>query len=217
MKPYYKSFLLLLGVCGVVTVANAQAGLDAYFGVGTMTADSTGQSIDTFGTGQTYPANTPGFYNTPKLTGAFGKAGADFMFMPHFGIGGETDFRFSQGPYAGLTYRPTFYDFYGIYRPTNRFRRVVPELVGGLGGVNVKFYYPQSACDAFAGCSTSTTLVESSNHFQVRMGAGLAVYPTPHIFFRPQIDAHYVNNFSQFGSNWVPEYSVSIGYSFGER
>ncbi len=217
MKVFRNSISLLAAICFGITAANAQSGLDVYFGAGTMRADSTGQSIDTFGTGAAYPANTPGFFNTPRLGGAFGKAGADFMFTPHFGVGGEADFRFAQGAYAGLNYRPTFYDFYGIYEPVTRFKRVVPELIGGLGGANLKFYYPQSSCDAFAGCTSSNSFLESSNHFQVRVGAGLAFYATPHIFVRPQIDAHYVDNFSQFGNNWVPEYSVSVGYRFGEH
>ena len=217
MRVFRSSFLLLAAMCFGISAANAQSGLDAYFGVSTMSADSTGASIDTFNTGNVAAANTPGFYNTPKLTGAFGKAGAEFMFTPHFGAGADADFRFSQGPYAGLNYRPTFYDFYGIYEPTKRFKRVVPELIGGLGAVNVKFYYPQSSCDAFAGCTSSNSFLESANHFQVRMGAGLSFYATPHIFFRPEINAHYVDNFTQFGSNWVPEYGASIGYRFGER
>jgi hypothetical protein len=217
LNSCFKSVLAIVGFCGTLAAASAPAGLDAYFGVGTMTGDSTGASIDTFGTGQTYPANTAEFFNTPRLTGAFGKVGATFQFSQHFGVGAETSWRFSQGDYAGLNYRPTFWDVYGVYRPTNRFKRVVPELLGGLGGVNVKFFDPQSYCNAFTGCSTSSTFIDSANHFQVRMGAGLALYATPHIFFRPQVDAHYINNFSQFGTNWVPEYSVAIGYRFGER
>jgi hypothetical protein len=203
------SSVLVFSLLGFGALANAQNGLDAYFGVGTSTADSNGQQIDTFSDGT--------LFGTPKLTGAFGKAGADLMFTPHFGVGGEADFRFTQGAYAGLKYRPVFYDIYGIYEPTHRFRRVVPQFVAGLGGANLKFFYPQSFCDSFAGCSSSNTFIESSNHLQVRLGAGIAFYATPHIFFRPQIDAHYVNNFFQFGSNWVPQYSVSIGYRFGEH
>jgi Outer membrane protein beta-barrel domain len=217
MKMFRNSFLLLAALCFGITAANAQSGLDVYFGAGTMSADSSGKSIDTFGTGQSFPANTAGLYNTPRLGGLFGKAGADFMFTPHFGVGGEADFRFTQGAYAGLTYRPTFYDFYGIYQPTTRFKRVVPVLIGGLGAANLKFYDSQSFCNAFTGCSSSSNSLDSSNHFQVRVGAGLALYATPHIFVRPQVDAHYVNNFFQFGSNWVPEYSVSVGYRFGEH
>lgn len=187
-------------------------GQSAYFGVGTMTDSSSGTSIDTFGTGNPF--------NTPKLGGTFGKAGADIMITPHFGVGGEADFRFAQGSYAGLGYRPTFYDFNGIWEPTaHRLKRIVPEIQAGVGGVNLKFYAPSATfCDQFAGCSTtSSTFLESSNHFQVHLAAGLRLYATPHVFFQPQVDAHYVNNFFQFGSNWVPEYSASVGWSFGER
>lgn len=216
MKYLRNSIFLLVGLCSTGMLSKAQNGLDVYFGVGTMTDSSNGTSIDTFNTGNVGPANTAGYYNTPKLTGAFGKVGADFMFTPHFGAGGEADFRFSQGDYAGLNYRPTFYDFYGIWQPVHR-GRVVPEFVVGLGAANLKYYYPSSYCDAFAGCSSSNTYLESSNHFQVHMGFGVSIYATQHVFFRPQVDAHYVNNLYQFGSNWVPEYSVSVGYRFGEH
>jgi hypothetical protein len=37
------------------------------------------------------------------------------------------------------------------------------------------------------------------------------------VFIRPQIDIHYVTNFTQFGRNAVPEATVWLGYSFGER
>ena len=197
-------------------LSHAQRSLDVYFGVGTMQDSSNSTSVDTFNTGNVGPANTAGYYNTPRLTGAFGKAGADLMVTPHFGVGGEADFRFSQGNYAGLKYRPTFYDFYGIWQPIHR-GRVVPELVAGIGAANLRFFYPSSYCDAFAGCSTSNSYLESSNHFQTHLGVGVSLYATQHIFIRPQVDAHFVNNFYQFGSGWIPEYSVSVGYRFGEH
>ena len=215
MKYLTSSIFLLAGLCSTGMLSKAQ-GLDVYFGVGTMRDSSNGTSIDTFNTGNVGPANTAGYYNTPKLTGAFGKAGADFLITPHFGVGAEADFRFSQGDYAGLNYRPTLYDFYGIWQPIHR-GRIVPELVGGLGAANLKYYYPQSYCDAFAGCSSSNTFLESSNHLQVHLGVAVSIYATQHIFIRPQVDAHFVNNFYQFGSDWVPEYSVSVGYRFGEH
>ncbi len=65
-------------------------------------------------------------------------------------------------------------------------------------------------------CSSSTYLV-SSNHFQVHFSAGLRVYIKGGIFIRPQFDIHYVNNFYQFGSGWVPEYGAVIGYTFGRQ
>ena len=176
-----------------------------------MSAPSSNSLIDTFSTGNPF--------TTPSLGGAFGKAGAGLMITPYFGIGAETDFRFSQGAYAGVTYRPTFYDVNAIWMPTaRRFKHVVPEIEGGLGGVNLRYYSPsQSYCSPFTGCSSSNYLFDSSNHLAVHISAGVRFYMTPHVFIRPQVDARYVNNFFQFGSNWVPEYGASIGYSFGER
>lgn len=197
---------VLLAVCLSAGLASAQS---VYFGVGTTHLSSNGQTIDTFGTGNPF--------STPSMTGAFGKVGGDLMITPHFGIGAETDFRFSQGAYAGLTYRPIFYDFNAIYTPFRASKRIVPEFQGGLGAVNTRFFYSSQSCDAFAGCSNSNQFVEGSNHFQVHMAAALRFYVTPHFFIKPQVDAHYVNNFFQFGSNWVPEYSASIGWRFGER
>ncbi|MBV9760690.1 MAG: hypothetical protein JO340_09005 [Acidobacteriaceae bacterium] len=211
MKLLRTALPLALAFCLVGVKARAQSGPDVYFGVGTMTDTSSGSPIDTFSTGNPF--------TSPKLGGTFGKAGADWMITPYLGIGGEADFRFSQGSYAGLTYRPTFYDFNAIFAPTaHRFKRIVPELQAGLGGVNLRFYSPSTTyCDQFAGCSSSNYSLESSNHFQVHLAGDIRFYATRHLFIQPQVDAHYVNNFFQFGNNWVPEYSASVGWSFGER
>ena len=209
MKFVHLAAPLVFALCFSNQLARAQANVDVFFGVGTAQASSSGQLVDTFGTGN--------YLSTPHLGGTFGKVGADLMLTPHFGINGEADLRFSQSNYAGLNYRPVFYDFNAIYTPVKAFKRIVPQFQAGLGAVSLKFYYPQQYCDAFAGCSSSNTYLESSNHFQVHLGAGLRFYATHHIFFQPQIDAHYVNNFFQFGSNWVPEYSASVGWSFGSH
>ncbi|MBV9765749.1 MAG: outer membrane beta-barrel protein [Acidobacteriaceae bacterium] len=210
MKLIRSILPVISALCLCAPFANAQS-VDAYFGVGTMTDSSSKTSIDTFGTGNPF--------TSPRLGGTFGKAGADVMLTPHFGVNGDVDFRFAQGAYSGLTYRPMFYDFNAIWAPTGRsLKRVVPEIQAGLGAVNLKFFSPSASfCDAFAGCSSSNSYLESSNHFQVHLAAGLRLYATQHLFFQPQVDAHYVNNLFQFGSNWVPEYSASVGWSFGER
>ena len=197
---------LVFALCLSPQFARAQADLDAHFGVGTAQASSSGQLLDTFGTGN--------YLSTPKLGGTFGKVGADILLTRHLGVGAEADFRFAQGGYAGLNYRPVFYDFNAIYTPLRSDKRIVPEFQAGLGAVNLKFYYPQRYCDAFAGCSSSNSYLESSNHFQVHLAAGVRFYVTSHLYVEPQVDAHYVNNFFQFGTNWVPEYSGSIGWSF---
>jgi hypothetical protein len=200
---------LALALCATAAFANAQ-GLDVFFGAGTAIAPSSNQSIDTFGTGNPF--------TTPRMGGTFGKAGVDYFFKPQFGISAETDFRFSQGAYTGLSYRPTYYDFNGVWKPTaSMFHHIQPIIQAGLGGMNVRFYQTGSYCDSFTGCTSSTSFLESSNHFQVHMAAGLRVYATHHLFVQPQVDAHYVNNLFQFGSNWVPEYGASVGWSFGER
>ena len=208
MKFRSKCLPLAVLLCLGTVVANAQSGVDAFFGIGTAQDSASGQSIDAFGTGT--------FIRSPSLGGVFGKVGADLMFSNHFGVGGEADFRFQQAGYSGLNYRPAFYDFYGIWEPI-RGHRVTPQIDLGLGAANIKFYYPSSYCDQFAGCSSSNSYIESSNHFQVHAGLGLNIYATDHIFVRPQVDVHWVNNFFQFGSGWVPEYSMSVGYRFGDR
>jgi hypothetical protein len=40
-------------------------------------------------------------------------------------------------------------------------------------------------------------------------------YLTGHLFIRPAFDLHHVNNLAEFGSDWIPRYSVGIGYSIG--
>lgn len=179
---------------------------NVYFGVGTATDSSSGQALDIFGTGT--------YLNTPKMTGTFLDAGGSFLLTDHFGAGVNLNWRASQGYYAGINYRPFFYDFNGIWQPIKS-KRFVPEIQGGLGGVKVGFSLNQTYCDQLIGCQTYNAGAENSDHFQVHFGVAARIYATPHIFIRPAVDAHWVNNFFQFGSDWVPEYSVSLGYSFG--
>lgn len=185
----------------------AAQSVDAYFGFGTAMASSNNVPTDTFADGV--------IYYPPRMGGSFLYFGGDFMFSPHLGVGVETSFRTTQGSYAGLNYKPTFYDFNAVYHPMGGNKRIVPELQAGIGGVNLKFYYNQQYCDTFAGCSTSNTYLESSNHFQVHLMAGINFYVKGGFFVRPQVDIRYVNNFFQFGTNWVPEYGAVVGYSFG--
>lgn len=199
--------LLAILLLGSVQLAKAQSA-SVYFGLGTARDGSNGQAIDTFGTG------TP--LNTPRMDGLFEMIGGDVMFRPSFGVGFETSFQ-TQRNYAGLNYRPLFYDVNAIYAPVLPSARIVPEFQAGLGAVNLRFYLNQSFCDSFGGCSNSNTYLESSNHFQLHLAGGVRFYVKGGIFIRPQIDGHWVDNFFQFGSNWVPEYSMSVGYTFGRN
>jgi hypothetical protein len=201
----FVAFALCLGS----TFAKAQ-NADVFFGVGTMMDSSAGTVIDTFGDGT--------LYTSPRLGGSFGKVGGDFMLTKRFGVGFESDFRFAQQDYVGLKTRPVFYDVNGIYSPiVGRHSRIVPELQAGLGGVKMNFSYSSTVCDAIAGCSTSSGVVESSSHFQVHLAAGIRFYASKHVFIRPQFDYRYVPNFFQYGRNSVPEYGAAVGYSFGEH
>jgi hypothetical protein len=178
---------------------------NVYFGLGTATDSSNGQSLNLLGTGT---------FNTPKVTGLFADAGGSFMFTPHFGAGADFSWRAGQGNYAGVNYRPFFYDFNGIWQPIKT-KRIVPEIQAGIGGVRVGFSATSASCDPLTGCSTVSLGSESSSHFQTHFGVAARLYATPHIFVRPAVDVHWVDNFFQFGSDWVPEYSLGVGYSFG--
>jgi hypothetical protein len=145
----------------------------------------------------------------PSLGGVFGIFGGDAMFKPNLGVGVAISTRFAQGAYAGLNYRPTFYDFNAVYQPIGSPKRIVPEFQGGLGGVKISFY---EGANGLIG--PSSYIVGASSHFQLHASAGLRVYVTEHIFVRPQIDFHFVPNFVQFGRDAVPEYTVAVGYTF---
>ena len=204
----YSTVLFLILLFGSANLANAQSG-DVYFNIGTATAKSSGQSIDTFGDGN--------LFTTPKMDGVFGGFGGSYMLKPMLGVGFEYFSKFTQADYAGLNYRPRFYDFNAIWMPIPNSHKVVPEFQAGVGAAHLSFYYNQQFCDVFAGCSTSNSFLESSNHFQTHLGAGVNIYVKGGIFVRPQFDVHYVRNFFQFGSNWSPAYSVALGYSFGRQ
>ena len=195
----------VIGLMAGMQLAHAQS-ISAYYSVGTATDSSSNTQIDTFGTGIPF--------TTPKMGGLTSDIGGLFMFSKHVGASADLSWRDTSAAYAGLNYRPFFYNFDAVYEPIKT-KRFVPELRAGLGGVNLSYSYNSTYCDQFAGCSNSTQPVESSHHFQVDMQAAARIYMTNHIFLRPAVEAHYVNNFFQFGSNWVPSASVGIGYTFG--
>jgi hypothetical protein len=191
-----------------IGVASAQTSLDVHAGVSGANAKSNGLAVDTFGDGNSY--------NTPSLDGAFMNFGAGMMITSRLGFGGEFSFKPAKSDYAGLNYRPMFYDFNGIIHPAPDSKRIVPEIQAGLGGVNMRFYYPSGGCNVITGCSSSSSYLQSSNHFQLHVGAGVKFFVTSSLYVEPKFDLHYVHNFFQFGTNWVPQYGVNFGYRFGE-
>jgi hypothetical protein len=222
--------ILLLStlLLGTLNFAHAQ-GFSAYFGLGsatdkratpvnqfdplTMTTCPTGQFTDS-------PIIPGGCEPGGVMGGVFGVFGADFMWKPHFGFNGEYAFRFSQANYlpnAGLKMRPGFYDFNVVYEPVSG-QRIVPVVYGGIGGARMALYITQSCSIANINCTASYPAGINANHFQVHGGVGVKLYVKPSLFFKPQFDIHYVTHLTdQFGRDWVPELTMSIGYTFGER
>jgi Outer membrane protein beta-barrel domain len=193
--------ILILGLVAFATEARAQD-VSAYLGFGSAHDSSNGSKIETFSDGT--------LYRTPSLGGFFMALGASVFVNKQVGIGADLSWRTPEGDYAGLKYRPSFYSFDGIYRPARwTTKRLDPELRAGIGGARVRYSFnDQAACDQVRGCPEST-------HFQVHLGVATRIYVADHIFLRPAVDVHYVNNFSEFGSNWVPQYSIGVGYGFG--
>jgi hypothetical protein len=174
-----------------------------YAGAGGAHASSSGARIDTFGDGT--------LNDTPALGGVWGTIGGSVFVTKHVGVGAEVSWK-SQSDYAGIQYRPSFYNFDAILRAARvSTKRLAPEFRVGLGGVRIH-YFPDDPqfCEQIDGCP-------SSHHFQVHLAASAPWYLTNHLYLRPAIDVHYVKNLFEFGSNWVPRYSVGIGYSFGRE
>ena len=132
MKSSWIGAALLLVLLLSATLADAQMRADAYFGLGTARDSSNMQSVDLLGIGIPAP--------TSSMGGVFGTIGGGLMLKPQLGVGAELSFRFAQGSYAGLGYRPIFYDFNGIWMPIKSSKRLVPEVQAGFGGVNVRYY-----------------------------------------------------------------------------
>jgi hypothetical protein len=191
---------LVLSLVFSASMVRAQQ-VDAYLGAGTARASSAGHSINTFGDGT--------LYNTPAMGGVFTDFGLNLFLNHQLGVGWTVSWRTAHD-YAGLQYRPSFNTFDAVFQPEKlRIKRSAPEFRGGIGLASVHFDFPdQPSCDQVPGCP-------SSHHFLAHVGAATRLYVTDHIFLRPAVDVNYVNNFFEFGSNWVPRYSLSIGYSFG--
>jgi hypothetical protein len=197
--------------------AKAQ-GFSAYFGIGS--------AHDGAATSAGCPSKqvfdeVNGFCESgPTIGGPFGVIGGDFMIKPHLGINAEYSWRFTQADYlpdAGLNARPSFYDFNAIYQPGVATSRIVPVIEGGLGGSKLSLYFNQASCVTQV-CQNSSQVVATSNHFQLHAAVGVKLYVKSDIFIKPQFDLHWVHNLDQqFGSNFVPQYTIAIGYTFGRH
>jgi hypothetical protein len=176
----------------------------AYVGFGGAHAPSTGEQIETYGDGN--------LYKTSNLDGFFVRPGFSVFLTKHFGVGAEIAWRGPKGDYAGIPFRSIFYNVDAIYRPSKlSTKRLLPELRGGLGGARTRFTPNDDlSCAQVDACP-------AANHFQQHFGAAVRWYWTTQVFIRPAFDLNHVNHFDEFGSNWVPQYSLGLGYSIGRR
>jgi len=224
------TLLLALLVMGSSILVRAQ-GINPYFGLGSA-FDSAGTSVNSFDsiTGLTVTCpkgdlfdGITGFCEPgPTIGGVFGVFGADFMFKPHLGVNGEYAFRFAQADYlpdGGLKFRPGFYDFNVVWEPTSGSdKRIVPVVEGGIGGARIVLYEVVQCSITNINCTQSFAAGINANHFQIHGAVGAKLYVKGNIFLKPQFDIHYVTHLTdQFGRNWVPQFTVAVGYSFGER
>jgi len=210
--------LLVLLLLAGVQQANAQ-GVSAYFGLGS--ANDSAATTSGCQTNFILDEFTDACEAAPTMGGVFGVFGADFMIKPHIGFNAEYSFRFAQASYlpdAGLNVRPGFYDFNAVYQPTSGDKKFVPVLEGGVGGAKIAFYETSTGCVTAGTCVNSSEALFNANHFQVHAAAGVKIYFKGDIFLKPQVDIHWVDNLTQqYGRSVVPEYTISIGYTFGRQ
>jgi hypothetical protein len=180
--------LLALLLFGGVNGAHAQR-VSAYFGLGSAKdrAGTTSNSTNACQTGQLFDGLI--CEPGPTIGGLFGVFGLDVR----------------------------FYDVNVMWMRVAG-KRIAPLLEGGAGGARLGLR--STSTTPITGVTNTSSFPAGSrpNHAQLHFGAGLKFYVRGNIFIKPQFDLHYVFNFTdQFGRNLVPEYTGSVGYTFGGR
>jgi len=216
-------------------LAHAQYGFDIGIGFGALQDKASGNGIEGDETsanffGSCAPGTTgdPTCIATSKLSGLGMGVSGNVMAWKHFGFGAEAVFQPGKATYVSfpansvtgqtplsIQSRTTLFDFNGIYQPV-RTKKVAFQLIGGVGGANIRFY-EAGATGSAIGPSSFSQYFGSNNHFQVHGGVGVQFYLTEHVFLRPQFDVHYVPNLSQFGSNLITSETIWLGYTFGSQ
>jgi hypothetical protein len=186
----------VLALCFLGTSAHAQQ-IDFGFGWGTTFAPSA-----TTTNGLYYPSLRGGGY--PEISG-------DFLLKHHFGLEGDISWRANQNNYAGnQPYRPILWSINAIWAPRIS-KNVVGELLGGIGGEDLRFYGILN-CTYFVGC----TNYSSSNHFLGDFGGGVRLYVWHSVFVRPEARLYLINNNHEFSSGTLFKAGATLGYSFGK-
>lgn len=231
----YLPILILTLFC--VQLASAQSSFDFNLGFGAAQDKAATGGIDTSSAnlGTCSSATLAGYCEpTDSLSGFMISVGGNLMLWKHFGVGFNANIQAAQSNYAtlltpaqaaslgeagvseSLKDRVTFYQFDATYQPYAT-KKASFQLIGGVGGANVKFYEASSSTGSLLGNVNQSEYAQSANHFQIHAGVAMQVYVSGNFFIRPEFDIHYVPNFIQFGRNVVTQEMVWIGYSFGNR
>jgi hypothetical protein len=227
MRLRYAYPLLLLAALCSIPPARAQSSFDLNMGFGTagFGTGSNGQGIEGPQSLSAFSSCSPSAPTdsycqaTPGLSGFFLGFGLDVMLTKKYGLGFEGSFQPGHPNYGPLQYRQSFYDVYGIYSPIHT-KRAELKITGGIGAARTSFAVNESGeCVGIAVCTPAETVpIGNASHFAINAGVGLEVFVTEHIFVRPELTYHWVDNFTnQFGSNNVGQAMVWVGYSFGEH
>jgi hypothetical protein len=208
--------LLLILLWGSVELVRAQ-GISPYFGLGSA-HDSAGTSGNQgCPKGQLFDGLI--CEKAPTMGGLFGTVGVDYLFKPHIGINAEYSAKFSPPNYLpgdSLNMRPIFYDVNFVWKPLGT--RVAPFLEGGLGGAKISLFF--TPAPSLTGIKTTSGFSAGSDtsHFQLHGAFGLRVYVRGHLFVRPELHLRYATHLTdEFGRNLVVQYTISAGYTFGQR
>ena len=211
--------LLCIVLSGSVNFVRAQR-ISPYFGFGGEKdrVGTTNTSTIACPTGQLFDGLI--CENGPTMGGLFGEFGVDFMFRKHLGVNAEYAFRFSRInflPGDSLVMRPSFYDLNAVWQPFASGKRIAPVLTGGFGLAKTSLSSTGTPITGVTDLS-SFPAGSDSNHFQLHGAAGLRFYLRGNLFFKPELDLHYVRHLTdQFGRNLVVGYMIQVGYTFGGR
>ena len=223
MRRICRYLPLLVLLVGSIQLAGAQSLIDPNVGFGAVIDKALTTGIDQNTFLPCSAATVAGSCSTAPTLNSFAVGlGVNLMLWEHFGVGMEAVMQPGKHSYADvpslgatLQSRVTFYDFNGIYQPVNT-KKATLQLIGGFGGTNMKFYLNQSS-SSLLGNTNYSQAISSSNHINLHAGVGVQVYLNDHVFIRPQVDIHYVPNFTQFGSNLVEQAMVWVGYTIGDK
>jgi hypothetical protein len=227
-------YLPLSLLLSLIPVANAQSQFDINMGFGAAQAKAAstgieGSSLSTNFLGSCSVSSDPTCEPTSSLSSFMLGFGGDLLLKHNIGILVDFTTQPAKQTYAtlpaainGTGYpltiqsRTTFYDFDAVAQPVSS-KRAALRVFGGIGGDNLKFYTNETSTTALTGAQSYSSYFGSSNHFAINFGAGVMIYLTDHIYVEPQFKAHWVNNLTQFGTSFVTEETVWVGYSWGNK